>query len=101
MDDSDFLRALGGEAVPFEVRGVPFLARPLTVSDAEAYRQYRDANPDDKAGHVAKLIALAVTRGDGGVIPFDLAAKLPANVADEFARKVATVNGWDDSPGKS
>lgn len=101
MSDVDFLGALGGAPVPFEVNGVPVLVQPFTVADAQAYRAAREAKPDDKAAHVATLIALSVTRADGTPIGADLAAKLPAVVADALAEKIAAVNGWGDAAGNS
>lgn len=101
MTDADLLGALGGAPVAFEVNGVRLSTRRLTFAQAQRYRAYRDSHPDDKPGHLAALIACAVTRADGSPIPLSVAYQLPADVANEIADKVADVNGWGDAPKNS
>ena len=101
MSDADLLGALGGAPVSFQVNGVALKTRRLTVAQALRFRSYRDKYPDDKAGHIAALIAIGVTREDGAPITLELAKALPADVADEIAQKVADVNGWGDAAGNS
>lgn len=101
MTDSDLLGALGGAPVSFVVNGVQLKTRRLTVAQALRFRAFRDKAPDDKAGHLAALIAIGVTKADGSPIPLDVAKQLPADVADEIAAKVADVNGWGDAAGNS
>lgn len=101
MSESDLLAALGGAAVSFEVKGLTLTARPLTVADAEAYRAHAKAHPDNKAAHVGKLLSLTVTGPGGAAFTESLVAKLPAQVVNEIAEKVTTLNGWGDAAGNS
>ncbi|HEY1191934.1 MAG TPA: hypothetical protein VGE74_30165 [Gemmata sp.] len=101
MTDADFLGALGGAPVSFEVGGVPLVTRRLTFAQAQRFREYSKKCPDDKPAHLAALIAIAVTRGDGAPISVELARQLPAEVAEAIADKVADVNGWGDTAKNS
>jgi hypothetical protein len=99
MSESDLLAALGGAAVPFEARGVKFLARPLTLAGAAKYDELRKAGADDYPARAALLISLCVTREDGSPLSAEFAAALPAPVADALAGRLAELNGWGDHAG--
>lgn len=99
MSESDFLAAVGAAAVPFEVSGVTVLIHPLGAPEAIAHQEYVKANPEDKAGALAKLLALSVELPGGARLSESSAARLPFAVAGKIADRIGELNGWGEDAG--